>query len=109
MPKKNREPMKLTWLSGEPFRCLCTSESVPGFSYMVDVLENACDCEDFNIRHDGVPESYCKHLEFAREDLLNKMLDVFRRSPRITGCQSARSPKPEPESLPDIAGSDAPF
>ena len=101
--------MKITWLSGEAFRCLCTSESVPGDSHMIDMLETECSCEDFQIRHKGVPHSYCKHLQFARDEMLDKFLDVFRTSPRITGCPSAKSPSPAPGSEPPIDNSDEPF
>jgi len=97
--------MKITWLDGEPFTCLCSSESQPGISYMLDVLTPACDCEDFRIRHEGVPGACCKHLDLARNELLDKFLDVFRVMPRITGCPSGRSPSSEPSKEPSTGSS----
>jgi len=80
MPKCFRT-VKVSFLSGEPFRATVESWSRPGEVHMVDLAEHQplghCSCEDWSCRR--FPEwkrtlkpERCRHLTAAREAYLNR-------------------------------------
>jgi hypothetical protein len=84
-----------------PLRYFVPSESLPGVEYLVEVDAfggiGCCTCKDFTCRRianikDGSaksnpPAARCKHIEYARDHLLQKLIDALVEQRRSGGVQ----------------------
>ena len=75
--------MKVYPIIGEVGRYQVESESVPGQTHLVDILEGACGCAAWTCNHrkhqaaTGKPLR-CKHILAAREYALNDFIEVMK-------------------------------
>ena len=75
--------MKLTTIAGEPGRYMCESETTPGTSHLVDILENFCGCQDFTCRRrvyqENTGKEYrCKHIRAARDFFTDEVIEAIK-------------------------------
>lgn len=72
-------------IMGEALCYLVESESNPGESYRVDLVEDECGCRDWVCRHRAYKtetgKTYrCKHIRALREIALNDIIEHIRES-----------------------------
>lgn len=61
-----------------PLRFLIQSGSRAEVSFLVDLAEEECSCEDWQFRSQGTAGYRCKHVLAAREHLLNLVIDRLK-------------------------------
>ena len=77
--------MKYEIIMGEALCYLVHSDSHPGESYRVDLIEGECGCRDWVCRHRQYKEETgqiyrCKHIKQLREIALNDIIEHIKQT-----------------------------